>query len=62
MGYDVEQTPYTNDGGRDAVAQKDGRVFLIECKRYAADRTVGRPELQKLFAAMTEANADGGFS
>ena len=48
MGYSVEQTPFTNDRGRDAIARKCGKTYLIECKAYASDKTVGRPALHKL--------------
>jgi HJR/Mrr/RecB family endonuclease len=34
LGYRVTQTPFSNDGGKDAIAYKDGETFLIECKQY----------------------------
>ena len=40
---------------------KDRRKLLVECKHYDPDSRVGRPVLQKLFAAMTEEEADGGI-
>ncbi len=61
LGYSVKQTPFTGDGGLDAIATKDGTKHLIECKRYAIDNLVGRPELQKFFAAIIQENASGGF-
>jgi restriction system protein len=61
LGYDVRQTPYSNDGGKDAVATKDGKKFLIECKRYEKKNLVGRPMLQKFYAAVMEEKADKGF-
>ena len=61
MGYSVEQTPYTNDRGRDAIARKGGKVYVIECKRYARDNNAGRRDLQILHSAMTEEAAAGGF-
>jgi restriction endonuclease/topoisomerase-like DNA binding C4 zinc finger protein len=61
MGYRVEQTPFTNDGGKDAVAWKDGKKFLIECKRYGETNSVGRRDLQIFVAAMHEEKADAGF-
>src|SRR5579871_4525146 len=48
LGYRVEQTPYSNDGGKDAIAYKDGKKHLIECKRYAPNRSIGRRDLQIL--------------
>ncbi len=49
------------DRGKDAIAWKDGKTYLIECKRYDADSTTGRRELQIFVAAMKEENAQGGF-
>lgn len=61
LGYQVKQTPYSNDGGKDAIAWKNGRKYLIECKRYEASKQIGRPMIQKFFAAMVEEKADKGF-
>ncbi len=61
LGYEVKQTPYSNDRGKDAIAWKDGKKYLIECKRYDADNTIGRRELQIFVAAMKEEKAQGGF-
>jgi len=61
LGYDVRQTPYSNDKGKDAILRRDGLVYLVECKRYDENRSVGRPTLQKFFAAMIEEKAAGGF-
>jgi hypothetical protein len=61
LGYEVKQTPYSNDRGRDAIAWKDGQKFLIECKRYGKDKAIGRRELQIFFAAMKEEAVEAGF-
>jgi hypothetical protein len=61
LGYEVKQTPYSNDRGKDAIAWKDGKKYLIECKRYDATNTIGRRDLAILVAAMKEENADGGI-
>jgi hypothetical protein len=39
MGYAVEQTPYVNDHGRDAIMTKNGKKIILECKRYADGQT-----------------------
>lgn len=59
--YAVKLTPYSNDRGKDAIATKDGKKYVIECKRYAKDKRIGRPALQKFFAAMHEEQATKGF-
>lgn len=61
LGYEVKQTPYSNDRGKDAVALKGDKKYLIECKRYAADRHIGRRDLQIFVAAMKEEKAEAGF-
>jgi Holliday junction resolvase len=61
LGYKVKQTPYSNDGGRDAVATKDDIIYSIECKRYGVDKSIGREPLQKFFAAMHTDKAAKGF-
>jgi HJR/Mrr/RecB family endonuclease len=61
LGYLVMQTPYSNDGGKDAIAEKDGRKCVIECKRYAETQVIGRRDLQIFFAAMHKEGAEEGF-
>ena len=61
LGYDVTQTSYSNDFGRDIIALKDGKKYLVECKCYAVGGSSGRPVLQKLHSAMVTDGADGGF-
>lgn len=61
MGFDVQQTPFVNDFGRDAVASKDGKTYLIECKRYRPTRSVGRRDLQIFHSAIVDAGAERGF-
>jgi hypothetical protein len=61
LGYEVRQTPYSNDGGKDAIAFKDGQKYLIECKKYSLDHSIGRPILQKFYAAIIEEKARRGY-
>jgi hypothetical protein len=61
LGYQVKQTPYSNDGGKDAIAEKNGEKILIECKRYAANNSIGRRDLQILVAAMHDEGAGRGI-
>ena len=61
LGYRVRQTPYSNDGGKDAIAYKDGKKYLIECKRYAERVSVGRPPVQQFLGVMHGEGANGGF-
>lgn len=61
LGYSVEQTPYTNDGGRDAILIKNNKKMLLECKKYGQKNQSGRPDLQKFYAAIIGDNAEKGF-
>lgn len=59
-GWEVEVTPPTRDGGFDLkLIDKEGVVFLAECKCYAPSSRVGRPVIQKLQGANVLENADG---
>jgi hypothetical protein len=61
LGYEVTQTPYSNDRVKDAIARKDGKKYLIECKHYRVEGTIGRRDLQIFVAAMKEEGAVAGF-
>jgi restriction system protein len=61
LGYDVRQTPYTNDQGRDAIMMKGTDKYLLECKRYGQDNLSGRPDIQKFHSAIISDRAKGGF-
>ena len=61
LGYKVEQTPYTNDYGRDAIMFRDGMKFLLECKCYAEDGLSSREDLQKFHSAIIMDKAVAGF-
>ena len=61
LGYKVQQTPYVGDRGKDAILLKGDTKLLLECKRFGRDKMVGRPHMQKFFAAIHEENAKGGF-
>jgi restriction endonuclease Mrr len=61
MGYEVEQTPYSNDHGRDAILRKDGKKYLLECKRYGEGNPSGRPDLQKFHSPIMTEGAVFGF-
>jgi len=61
LGYKVQQTPFSNDGGKDAIAWKDGRKFLIECKRFSDSTVVGRRDVQIFHSAVVDAQAEEGL-
>ena len=62
LGYNnIIQTPYSNDGGKDIICSYEGKTYYVECKHYNKSNKVSRPQLQKLFAAMTEDSVNNGI-
>lgn len=63
QGYEVELTSETRDGGKDLYAvKKDGLgsfLFLVECKRYAADRSVGVGVVRSVHGVAQHERANG---
>jgi len=58
LGYRVNQTAYVGDGGKDAIAWKGKKKYVIECKRYGDRSATGRRDLQILLAAKHDVEAD----
>jgi hypothetical protein len=61
LGYEVELTARTRDGGRDVVAVKRAEAevrFLIECKRYAPSHKVGVHLVRALFGVLHHERAN----
>jgi hypothetical protein len=64
MGYEVELTPPTRDGGWDvtAVRRAEAEVkYLIECKRYTPPRNVGAPVVRALLGVVEGERATKGI-
>lgn len=65
MGYDISLTPESKDGGFDMYAAwKDGLgefLYLVECKRYAPNRTVGVQLVRALNGVVDEKRATAGI-
>jgi restriction system protein len=61
IGYQAVPTSYSKDGGKDIVLYRNDAKYLVECKRYASDSFVGRPELQKFHSAIVTDEAACGF-
>jgi hypothetical protein len=60
FGYEVELTSKTRDGGRDIIAIKHAESsvrYLIECKRYSAERKVGIVPVRALYGVKTDEKA-----
>ena len=61
LGYKVNQTAFVGDGGKDAIAWKNGKKYVIECKRYGMNSASGRRDLQILLAAKHDVEADSAI-
>ena len=61
-GFAVELTKQTRDGGRDIIAIKSNlgikSKFIIECKRYAANKPVSVALVRALYGAQTQEGAN----
>jgi restriction system protein len=65
LGYTVEITPPSKDGGKDLyVARKSelgSLLFYVECKRYAPDRPVGVGLVRSLYGVVEAGKATAGL-
>lgn len=65
MGWDVELTKATRDGGKDILAYLDtdlGKILcLVEAKRYRSDRTVGVDLVRNLFGTLCDHQANSAM-
>jgi restriction endonuclease/topoisomerase-like DNA binding C4 zinc finger protein len=59
LGFEVEETPASGDGGVDAYIRRDGKTLILQCKRFASAR-VGAPVLRDLLGTIVAESADGG--
>ena len=61
LGYEVHQTPYSNDGGKDIILKKGNEKFLVECKRYSSSNTVDIKTMREFFGVVISEKASGGI-
>lgn len=65
LGYEVELTPATRDGGKDILAYMTtphGKLLcLVEAKRFRRDRTVGVELVRQLFGTLADAEANSAM-
>jgi restriction endonuclease Mrr len=61
MGYKVRRTGKSGDAGIDIEASKDGKLVVVQCKRYAETNRVGSPEIRNFIGAITIQSADHGY-
>lgn len=65
LGFQIELTPKTRDGGRDVLARKRDAIgetlLLVECKRYAPNRLVGIECVRSLYGVVMAERATTGL-
>lgn len=63
LGYqDVQHVGQTGDKGVDLWAvSPDGERIIVQCKRYAPEKSVGTPELQRFLGAVTDQKVQCGM-
>lgn len=60
MGYEsIELTPPSNDQGVDIIMHKEGKKYVVQCKKQKG--IVGSPAIQTFLGALHHAQADTGF-
>lgn len=65
LGYDVESTKRTRDGGKDIIIRRPeimgDFIYYVECKRYAEDRKIGVGIVRNLHSTITTDNVNAGI-
>ena len=63
LGFEVETTAYSNDGGIDLIAVYNEPIFsgkyIIQCKNWIG--SVGQPEVRDLYGVVTDQRANKGI-
>lgn len=59
LGYTVDFTPASGDGGIDLVLTRDGELAVAQCKRTR--KSVGEPVVRDLFGALHHTGAREAF-
>lgn len=60
QGYLSVESPSGPDGGYDIALRKDGKRYLVQCKRWKS-RQVGVAPARELWGVIAASKADGGF-
>lgn len=58
LGYGVRRVGGSADHGIDLIAERDGKKWVVQCKRYVSSVSVSEPQVRELFGAMHDQSAD----
>lgn len=65
LGYQVERTKATRDGGKDLIIRKPELlgdfIYYVECKKYAPNRHIGLGIVQRFKCVVDTDNVNGGM-
>lgn len=65
LGYKVELTKATRDGGKDIIIREPGIlgdfIYYVECKKYAAERHIGVGLVKNLVGTVNTDRVNGGI-
>lgn len=65
LGYNVERTQSTRDGGKDIIIRKPevlgDFIYYVECKKYAPNRPVGVGIVRNLVGTINTDRVNGGI-
>ena len=65
LGYKVERTQSTRDGGKDIIIRKPeilgDFIYYVECKKYAANRHIGIGIIKNLIGTINTDRVNGGI-
>lgn len=65
LGYNVERTQSTRDGGKDIIIRKPevlgDFIYYVECKKYASNRPVGVGIVRNLVGTVNTDRVNGGI-
>lgn len=65
LGYDVERTKATRDGGKDLIIRKreilGDFVYYVECKKYSSNKPIGVGIVKNLACTINDDGVNGGI-
>jgi ssDNA-binding Zn-finger/Zn-ribbon topoisomerase 1 len=59
LGWEVKETPFSQDGGSDGLLIRGATSMILQCKRYRKD--IGEPTIRDLYGTYTHLKANGAI-
>ena len=61
LGFDVELTPASKDGGKDVVLTYKGMSYVVEIKHWRSGKRVGQVEIEKFLHVVVHEKRNAGL-